>query len=649
MSDHNDNRGVFQTSPLMILLSYTMLCCGLIAETILMSWELWAIPLLVAGVLVSWTLHITLLASERVRIWVYTLLMMASFFFYGIHVTSAYDMGLLMMIVIMIYTTTGEIALIYICQMTYYVTLTYDIVVMSLSGTEWTSLLVSRTILHIGLMYMAGWMARTIIRRWALIFGKSGERIAELNESTNRMNSFMANLSHELRTPINAILGITNVMLDKENDKELRTNMNEVIKAGNRMADQVGDILDYSEIEMDSLVVNSGDYMIASVLNDLVSELRPIMPEELELIIDVDPEIPAVLRGDAAKLKRILYHLISNGLKYTKDGGVYVKLNVIKQDYGVNLCIEVTDTGVGMTKDELDRIYNRFYQAESGREIRSGGLGISMVIVSGFVRALGGFITIYSEPDEGTTVRVSIPQEVVDDGRCMVVEDNSRISLGAYLDMTKYSNPNVREFYNKMILSIVQGLRTTMHWVDNQADLEKLLDKVELTHLFITDEEYERSRDYIRTLESKMQVVVVARESFELPVGSRAQIMRKPFYCIPVVAVLNSEGIADETPNKKLKCNGVRALVVDDEPMNLSVAKGIFRRYGMEVSTAASGEEAVDMCRKYDYDIVFMDHMMPGMDGVEAMKHIRYDSLKSKKSLCIVALTANALSTAKEN
>ena len=81
MSDHNDNRGVFQTSPLMILLSYTMLCCGLIAETILMSWELWAIPLLVAGVLVSWTLHITLLASERVRIWVYTLLMMASFFF----------------------------------------------------------------------------------------------------------------------------------------------------------------------------------------------------------------------------------------------------------------------------------------------------------------------------------------------------------------------------------------------------------------------------------------------------------------------------------------------------------------------------------------------------------------------------------------
>ena len=130
MSDQNKNGGVFQTSPLMILLSYTALCCGLIAETILMSWELWAIPLLVAGLLLSWGLHIAQVVSDRVRIWVITLLMMASFFFYGIHVTSAYDMGLLMMIVIMIYTTAGEINLINICQITYFVTLLYDVVVM---------------------------------------------------------------------------------------------------------------------------------------------------------------------------------------------------------------------------------------------------------------------------------------------------------------------------------------------------------------------------------------------------------------------------------------------------------------------------------------------------------------------------------------
>ena len=645
MTSNDKNTDVFQTSPLLILLSYSVLVGALIAETILMSWELWAIPLLITAVVVCWAVHISGFSNSRVRIWIYTLFMMVTVFFYGIHVTSAYDMGLVMMIIIMIFTTTGEIGVIYVCMFTYFFTLIYDIVVMTINGYVWDSLTISRTILHVGLLLLACFLARTIIRRWSLIFGKTGDRITELNESTKRMNSFMANLSHELRTPINAILGITNVMLDKEHDKELRSNMNEVLDAGNRLADQVGDILDYSEIEMDSLVVNSDNYMISSVLNDLVSELRPIMPDNLELIIDVDAEIPSILRGDPIKLRWIMYHLISNGLKYTKDGGVYVKLNAIKHDYGINLCIEVTDTGVGMTKDELDRIYNRFYQAESGREIRSGGLGISMVIVSGFVRALNGFMTIYSEKDAGTTVRVSIPQEIVDEGRCMVVEN--KISLGAYLDFSKYANPNVREFYNKMVLSIVTGLRTTMHRVDNEEDLKKLLERVDLTHLFVADEEYERSSAYLESISSKINVIVVARDSFELPEGSGCQIMRKPFYCIPVVAVLNSDRAHSNTPEIRLRCDGIKALVVDDEPMNLSVARGIFRRYGMEVKTADSGEQSIEMCKKEDFDIVFMDHMMPGMDGVQAMKRIRYEGTRGS-NMVIVALTANALSSARE-
>ena len=129
MSSEGEKGGVFQTSPLMILLTYTVLCCGLITEILLMSWELWAIPLLLSGVVVSWVLHILQSVSERVRIWTCTLLMMASFFFYGIHETSAFDMGYLMIILIMIYTTTGEIGIIYVCQATYYATLLYDIII----------------------------------------------------------------------------------------------------------------------------------------------------------------------------------------------------------------------------------------------------------------------------------------------------------------------------------------------------------------------------------------------------------------------------------------------------------------------------------------------------------------------------------------
>ena len=646
--DHQNTEGdVFRSSPLMILITYTVLGVALIAETILMSWELWAIPIIAASIIICWGLHITQFMSHKVRLYISTMLMMVCYFFYGIHITSTYDMPLLMMLIIMIFTTTGEVWLVTACQITYYFTLVYDIIAMISMGTEWDSLLISRTALHVVLMFMCGWLAMIIIKKWDAVFHRSDNKIKELNDSTKRMNSFMANLSHELRTPINAILGITSVMVEKENSEELKADMHEVVVAGRRMAEQVGDILDYSEIEMNQLVVNKGSYMIASILNDLVVELRPIIPDNLELVIDVDAEVPAVLKGDSGKLHKILYHLISNGLKYTKDGGVLVHITSIKQKYGVNLCIDVSDTGIGMSKDELDRLYSRFYQAESGRIVRSGGLGISMVIVSGFVRSLGGFITIDSIPEKGTVVRISIPQEVEDDGRCMSVNNKEVLNLAGFLNIGKFSNPNVREYYNSMILNLVRGLRVTMHRVDNISDLKKLLQKVPITHLFVADEEYVKNFDYIESLNSELKVVVVAKESFKLPKGAKAHILLKPFYCIPIASILNSDHTKKDE-EKRMYCKGVRALVVDDEPMNLNVAKGIFKRYGMEVSTADSGAEAVKMCKEQTYDIVFMDHMMPGMDGVETMKRIRYDAGKHHRDFPIVALTANALSTARE-
>lgn len=646
--DHQNTEGdVFRSSPLMILITYTVLGVALIAETILMSWELWAIPIIAASIIICWGLHITQFMSHKVRLYISTMLMMVCYFFYGIHITSTYDMPLLMMLIIMIFTTTGEVWLVTACQITYYFTLVYDIIAMISMGTEWDSLLISRTALHVVLMFMCGWLARIIIKKWDAVFHRSDNKIKELNDSTKRMNSFMANLSHELRTPINAILGITSVMVEKENSEELKADMHEVVVAGRRMAEQVGDILDYSEIEMNQLVVNKGSYMIASILNDLVVELRPIIPDNLELVIDVDAEVPAVLKGDSGKLHKILYHLISNGLKYTKDGGVLVHITSIKQKYGVNLCIDVSDTGIGMSKDELDRLYSRFYQAESGRIVRSGGLGISMVIVSGFVRSLGGFITIDSIPEKGTVVRISIPQEVEDDGRCMSVNNKEVLNLAGFLNIGKFSNPNVREYYNSMILNLVRGLKVTMHRVDNISDLKKLLQKVQITHLFVADEEYVKNFDYIESLNSELKVVVVAKESFKLPKGAKAHILLKPFYCIPIASILNSDHTKKDE-EKRMYCKGVRALVVDDEPMNLNVAKGIFKRYGMDVSTADSGAEAVKMCKEQTYDIVFMDHMMPGMDGVETMKRIRYDAGKHHRDFPIVALTANALSTARE-
>jgi len=155
-------------------------------------------------------------------------------------------------------------------------------------------------------------------------------------------------------------------------------------------------------------------------------------------------------------------------------------------------------------------------------------------------------------------------------------------------------------------------------------------------------------KDIMEELAKDMIVVVVATDEFELPKTSKVRIMEKPFYCFPVVSVLNSNLTDVVRTERKMYCRNVRALVVDDEMMNLVVAKSIFNRYGMIVTTATSGQESIDRCREQVFDIIFMDHMMSGMDGVEAMKRIRTDVSGLNSATPVVALTANAMSSAKQ-
>ncbi len=370
--------------------------------------------------------------------------------------------------------------------------------------------------------------------------------------------------------------------------------------------------------------------------------------KNVELIIDVDPSIPAVMNSDVAKIKKILRALITNGLKYTQKGGVYVRITTEHHDYGVNLCIEVTDTGKGMSDYELEKVYDSFYQADSSRTRQGGGLGLGLAIASGFVALLGGFMTIESKPDVGTTVNVSIPQKVIDPISCMSVAAPDKLVLGAFLHFEKYDHPAVRDYYNSMVLNIVKGLGVQMHRVNNAQNLKLLHESVHLTHLFIAEEEYNDNVDLIETLAKEMVVAVVANKGMILPKNTHVKVMEKPFYCFPVVSILNSTVDSKEEAAKQLRCEGVRALVVDDESMNLVVAKSIFGRYGMKVFTVTSGQESIDICREKVFDIIFMDHMMSGMDGVEAMKRIRTDVAGLNGSIPVVALTANAMSSAKQ-
>ena len=648
MTTNSERNELFESSHLTLLISYTIFSAILIGESLLMGWEKWVLFLIAAGVVISWILHIRHNTPGQVRIWIYAVLMMGTYFFYGTHLTSTFDLAVVASAIIMLYTMTGIKSLITLCQFTYFGTMAYELVSMAAAHEEFDALIITRSILHLCMVFFIGKFAKTIIDKWMQVLNKSKDEVVQLKEATEKLNDFLANVSHELRTPVNAIIGLSTICIEKSRNRAVEGDMIAVRNAGRRVAEQISDILDYSEIDRHKAVRNNEDYMLSSVLHDLVTEIKQYKSKEVELIIDVDPALPAVMNSDVSKLKKILKALISNGLKYTQKGGVYVRISAEEQDYGVNLCIEVTDTGIGMSEYELEKVYESFYQADSSRTRTGNGLGLGLAIVSGFVSLLGGFMTIDSKPDAGTTVHVSIPQKVVDPVSCMSVANPDKLCLGAFLHFEKYENPAVRDYYNAMVLNIVHGLGVQMHRVNNSSNLKLLRDNVHLTHLFVGEEEYLDNSELLEELGHDMVVAVVANDDLVLPKDSRVRILEKPFYCFPVVSVLNSRIGDSEASVKKMRCDGVRALVVDDESMNLVVARSIFARYGMEVSTVTSGQESIDICREKVFDIIFMDHMMSGMDGVEAMKRIRTDVSGLNTTIPIVALTANAMSSAKQ-
>lgn len=636
---------------LLILSVYTILTIMLTAESLLLGWDTGAIILLLLGVIISWGAHITEKIPEPIRLWMYFALTMLAFFFYGTHNTSIYDMAPLMILLIIMYSVTENHMVIRLCVLTYFLTMLYDLIFVQGASIELDSLVISRTLLHLVLVYMAGRLVRIVIHRRVREKKIMDGRIAELEEANRRTEDFLTNVSHELRTPINAVTGITAVMLKREEDEIKRRDIFAVQKAGHRLFDQIEDILDFTEIDTGRIKVSEESYMLSSIVNDIINGIKLADRENMpELIFDVDAGIPSLLLGDGRKIKKILKHLIDNSAKFTKRGGIYVRIYALNKPYGINLCIGVSDTGVGIENDELERITESFYQSDRGRNRRAGGLGLGLPIVYGMVNAMEGFMRIESTVGEGTTVYVSIPQKVADAAPGIVVENKDSLCLACFLRPEKYEIPEVRNYYNQMISNMVKQLDVPLHRVSDMEELERLNSRYRLTHLFIGREEYEDNQSYFVNLSQSMEVIVVADDSFVLPQDSRLKILRKPLYCLPLTNILNAGAseAGDVLNEKHMVCPGVRVLVVDDEPMNLMVAEGIFGSYDMKVRTAESGRAAIKLCEEEDFDLIFLDHMMPEMDGVETLKQLRKNHADSSKVLTVIAFTANAVSGARE-
>ena len=459
----------------------------------------------------------------------------------------------------------------------------------------------------------------------------------------------MSNVSHELRTPVNVINGMTALLLKDVDRKELKS----IREACIRLTHQIDDIQDYTEVRREELILTESDYMCDSLINDAVTYYRSVEKKhKLGMFVDLSPATPAVLRGDIEKLHKILRLLLDNALKFTKKGGIYLKVLSEPQDYGVNLIIEVADTGIGMTRGQIARLSTGMYQANKKRTRSTGGIGLGFSIVFGFVRRMGGFIRIDSEKGQGTTVHISIPQRVVDNSPCLSIKSDKVGDILYFIRNERIEVPQIREFNRNMTATLAAGLGLKMYATGDIKEFSRLINELNVTHVFANIADYNAEREVFDALAKEHYQVVVTTEDDRSKVDENGVLfLQVPCYGSTIVRIINGEyedSARGVIGSGKVSFDGLRALIVDDEPMNLVVATGIFKEYGLILDTAESGAEAIDKFSDGDYDIIFMDHMMPEMDGVEAMKNIRKVASESNRNPVILALTANVLSGARE-
>ncbi len=634
-----------------VVIIITITCIGAILESISQRWELWVIPLIAGGIIACWGIHITGYGEVRFRENFFLIFSMMVAFFHGVHQTSLYDIIIISVLLMITASVMGRKKFLPVILVEFFVIMAGQLIFGLITNSIMLEpLTISRIILHIVVEISIYRALHEILRNMSRIEGDI-ESVQDTEENVKKgMEDFLANISHELRTPVNVINGMSTLIMKREP----RADVQAIRDAGMRLSYQIEDIQDYSEIERGDAVLEEEKYMITSVLSDIAVNYEMLYQQKgLDFTIDLDPSVPAVLKGDSKKLKKIIMHLVDNGFKFTKKGGVLLRVFCIKKDYGINLIIEVMDTGIGMTEKVRERVATGSYQADKKRNRSTGGIGLGLSIVYGFTRLMHGFVSIESNIGAGTVVKVSIVQEVIDPTPCITVNTDKFLGVAFHVLADKLDDFRVGGAYEMMATNLATGLRINLYSAPSLKELKRLLDTGKISHVFLGVDEYKQDPGFFDELsESGVTVAMYNEPGFAMKNKNRIIVMPKPVYGYTVAKVLNGESdvtsFMKTAENKALNLEGIRALIVDDEPMNLVVATGLFKDYKMVVDTADSGREALI---KYDheaYDIVFMDHMMPEMDGVEAMKKLRFIADQKDRKLIVIALTANAVSGARE-
>ncbi|HEY9783859.1 MAG TPA: response regulator [Candidatus Obscuribacterales bacterium] len=499
------------------------------------------------------------------------------------------------------------------------------------------------------------------------------EEARDAAEKANKAKSdFLANMSHEIRTPMNAILGLTYLLSQTELNARQKDYAKKIEGSGKALLGIINDILDYSKVEAGKLTLEQVDFRLDELLQNVATILSVNAEDkDLEILFSIAPDVPVELNGDPLRLQQVLINLAGNAVKFTDRGEVVLSVALIeKTNQNIVLQFCVSDTGIGMTEEEIGRLFEAFSQADSSTTRKFGGTGLGLAICRRLVGLMGGHIAVESTPGKGSTFRFAVelqvpvkplPRQAIDtsplpdDLRLLIVDDNE----------------TAREVLNRLASSLGWKVMVAPSGAEAIAQVEKAVSEKEPFSVLVVDwkmpgldgvETIRRIKETVRSSQQAPLCLLLtahAREAVK-QVGVQELLdglLIKPVTASSLFDAVSSALRAHESPQMPKtekappltdRLAGMRLLLAEDNVVNQEVACEILTAAGASVDIAGSGKEAVDLMSKGDtkYDAVLMDLQMPVMDGYEATRTIR--AMPEIGTLPIIAMTADVLPADRE-
>lgn len=636
-----------------ILIMFTIYQLGASISFVMYDWSEWIPYVMLATIGINWLVFVTKKVDLKGREAVYVALTEVCIVVYGFWTEEMVLLTVITIATAVITGLLGDVDLLYITDIALALLILNRIFGhQAIFGNNFVAMY--QTFLLFANIVIIELVIHFWVSQRNKIDARSKAMILELQEAERSKDDFLANVSHEIRTPINTICGMSEVALTEDDSAKVRSSLRAIQTAGRSLTSVVADILDFSELQSGKMVIENEVYNIASTINDVINMSMALKNKKpIELVVDCDANLPSALYGDEKKIRRVIMNFVSNALKFTSEGSVCISVSGRRESYGINLCVKVTDTGIGIKEENLEKLFNSFNQVDTKRSRQEGGIGLGLALSQTIVQKMGGVISVKSKYGKGTTIQFVIPQKVVDDQPVISIKNREALNVGVYLNVEQFGLAEMRDDYVGAIGHMIEQLQVRCQMCTEMATFKRRYALEEFSHVFISLTEYREETAYFDELSGKTKVIVVL-DSFDMETITNPNItlIPKPLYILPVVAVLNEEYQKDSSSShsatKKFVSPETRVLVVDDNWMNLKVIEGLLERYQIKVSTATNGPEALEKIESKEFDFVFMDHMMPDMDGVETFHRIRNKAGSYYKKVPIIAVTANAIAGSRE-